>query len=167
MNDRYTFFNILNCGNCPIRSECPIKENNDDNHLCDFEIELYNDLMTAAEMGYTLTDFDRKLVEEIVYQLILAQRMKGEIKFKGFLTKKKIITPRGDEMEIEEPNPSIAALHLPYHRLVRMLKEMKLTPKEKDPQVKRVDIRKAIVDLTGRVDAQVSQVRKELSVGSD
>jgi hypothetical protein len=144
MVDRYEFFNIQNCGKCAVRYGCPIVGKSDDKHLCDYEKEQALELLDAAEKEYLMNEFERQLVKEIIYQVILAQRIKGILKYEGVTITKTIKTKQGD-MELEEQHPATSALHLAYHRMVRMLKEMKLTRKEKDPVKKNVNIKKMII----------------------
>lgn len=147
MNDTFKENVILTCDRCVVKDECDLNKSG----YCILEIAVYERFMKAIEAEYeNVTEVQKMVAETLVQSLILANRVSRQIKLKGLTTKVKIVTPDGLEKEYDQENILKMGFHLDINRVIRLLKEMKLTPKEASPQKRQIDIREMIVNVSKR-----------------
>jgi len=143
--DKFKLFHIQECRFCQVYDKCPYKDK-DKTKYCPYEEELYEEFMNGLEKEYIITPPIRILAQSVIYNLILAWRIAFMLKIRG-LEEEAQIYKDGETIEILRENILKSGLHLDYNRVIRMLKELRLTPKEKSPQEKRITIKQQIIQL--------------------
>lgn len=164
MNNTFKENIIQQCSRCVVRDECELDKST--NH-CLLEIEVYEKFMSALDEEYeNVTEVVKLVAEQLIMNMIFANRVARHIKLKGLTTKVKITTPDGMEKEYDQENILKQGMHLDINRIIRLLKEMKLTPKEKSPVRKQVDIREMIMNVSGTsqptITVKPARKRKDL-----
>ena len=145
---------ILECNMCAVSDECVLDKSLG---FCPLEIETYERFMKALEDEYeNVTETVKLVAEQLIMNMIFANRVARHIKLKGLTQKVKIETPDGLTKEYDQENILKQGLHLDINRVIRLFKEMKLTPKEKSPVRKQVDIREMIVNANVQGTPQYS-----------
>lgn len=146
MNNTFKENVIQQCRRCVVHDECELDKSSG---YCPLEMEVYDRFMTALEEEYeNVTAVVKLVAEQLIMNMIFANRVARHIKLKGLTTKVKIITPDGMEKEYDQENILKQGMHLDINRVIRLFKEMKLTPKEASPQKKQLDIRQMIVNVS-------------------
>ncbi len=143
--DKFKLFHIQQCKYCQVYNECPYVGKGGDT-FCPYEEELYDEFINGLEKEYIITPPIRILAQSVLYNLILAWRIAFMLKVKG-LEEEAQIYKDGETIEIIRENILKSGLHLDYNRMIRMLKELRLTPKEKAPQEKKITIKQQILQL--------------------
>lgn len=141
MDDNFKFNFVLQCGQCKVRNACPISSTDDKNY-CGWELEDYEDLMFALSQEYALNKSGELVAEQLIANMLIAKRGMRELKFKGLTT---TIHTKEGVLKIE--NPIKQGLHLEVSRIIRLFKEMKLTPKEKMPTTKKVESKQIMLNI--------------------
>jgi hypothetical protein len=145
MNDTFKENVIQQCRRCVVFDECELDKSSG---YCPLEMEVYDRFMTALEEEYdNVTEVVKLVAEQLIMNMIFANRVARNIKLKGLTQKVHITTPDGMEKEYDQENILKQGLHLDINRVIRLFKEMKLTPKEKSPVRKQVDIREVIMNV--------------------
>jgi hypothetical protein len=118
--------------------------------------------MTALEEEYeNVTEVVKLVAEQLIMNMIFANRVARNIKLKGLTTKVKIVTPEGVEKEYDQENILKQGMHLDINRVIRLFKEMKLTPKEATPQKKHIMITELIRSAVNVPRESASPVKLE------
>lgn len=142
VNDTFRENVIQQCRRCVVKDECDIDKSLG---YCPLEEEVYERFMTALEEEYeNVTEVVKLVAEQLIMNMIFANRVARHIKLKGLTTKVKITTPDGMEKEYDQENILKQGMHLDINRVIRLFKEMKLTPKEATPQKKHIMITELI-----------------------
>lgn len=95
--------------------------------------------MKSLESEYNVTEMIRILAESVVGDIILTNRVDRYIKLRGLKEKAFIKNEAGEVLEVDRENLLKSGLHLDKNRILRFVKEMKLTPKEKNPKEMNVN----------------------------
>lgn len=138
---------MMQCGICPDKDVCPCKS--EDKEYCVFETKLFRDFVESLDANYSLKSVHRFLIEQVIYNLIISQRIARRLKIDGLQQDVKITdleTGKSKEFKVEHILKQ--GLHLDLSRVLRMLRELKLTPKEENPKESKViqDVRDAFKD---------------------
>ena len=162
MNNTFKENVIQQCRRCVVSDECEI----DKSGYCSLEIDVYERFMKALDEEYdSVTGVQRMLAEQLIANMIFSNRVSRHIKLKGLTQKVHIVTPDGEKKEYDQENILKQGMHLDINRVIRLFKEMKLTPKESSPQKKQLDIRQVIMNVSNPRDttpANVARKRKAI-----
>jgi hypothetical protein len=165
VNDTFRENVIQQCRRCVVSDECEIDKSLG---YCPLEEEIYDRFMNALEEEYdNVTEVVKLIAEQLIMNMIFANRVARHIKLKGLTQKVKITTPDGMEKEYDQENILKQGLHLDINRVIRLFKEMKLTPKEKSPTKKQLDIRQVIMNVNkpiSRVESVPNEKRGRKAV---
>jgi len=146
MNNNFRENVIQQCKGCVVSEECELDKSLG---YCPLEIEVYERFMSALDEEYdNVTEVVRLIAEQLIMNMIFANRVARNIKLKGLTQKVHITTPDGFQKEYDQENILKQGMHLDINRVIRLFKEMKLTPKESSPQKKQLDIRQMIVNVS-------------------
>lgn len=137
---------IIECEDCPVKDHCPIADDEEDGY-CGWEKEDFSRLMKSLDKEYLLNESSKLIAENLIANLLVAKRGLRELKLSGVLIKEE--DEDGILRTIE--NPIKRGLHLEHNRIIRLLKEMKLTPKEAGPRVKKVDVKDMLDEVVERL----------------
>jgi hypothetical protein len=155
MNNTFKENVIQQCSRCVVLDECEIDKSLG---YCSLEMDVYEKFMVALEEEYdNVTEVVKLVAEQLIMNMIFANRVARHIKLKGLTTKVKITTPDGLEKEYDQENILKQGLHLDINRVIRLFKEMKLTPKEKSPTKKQIDIRQVIMNVNREATVRGNQ----------
>lgn len=129
---------IMQCGLCPDRSRCIYKDKVKDDNYCLFELDIYRRFKDSLDQNYTLIPAHWLLVEQVIWDMIIRQRISRRLKFDGLDEDVEIEDPDGRIKRFKKEHILKQGMHLDMVRILRMLRELKLTPKEASPKQSKV-----------------------------
>ncbi len=131
-NENFKFNNIMQCKYCEDKNDCSFKGKPDD--YCKLELNVFDEVMEAIQLESELTPTVKIIAKALIKDLILADRVSRNIKLKGLREKVMIQNNEGEIVEIERENILKQGGHLDVNRIIRLVKELRMTPKEKHGQ---------------------------------
>jgi len=129
---------LMQCKFCPDRSICPFKKKVNDDSYCVYELKLYDDFMKSLDDNYTLIIAHKMLVESVIFNMIVSQRVARRLKIDGLEQDVNIEKEDGETVSYKKEHILKQGLHLDMTRIIKMLRELKLTPKERSPKEERI-----------------------------
>ena len=140
MNNNFKFNYVLNCNDCEVFDQCPAAE---EGQSCKWEEEDYEDMLSALKDEYALNRSSLLVAEQLIANMFVAKRAMRELKFNGLT--KQVVTEDGRTIVVE--NPVKQGMHLEFNRIIRLFKELKMTPKEKAPTTRKVETKSMIMNI--------------------
>jgi len=163
--DNFKLFHVMQCKHCQVKGFCPYSKKEDE-LFCPYEQDLYTEFMEGMEEEYVITTPIRILAQSVIYNIILSWRIAFMLKVRG-LEEEATIYKDGEEIDIIRENILKAGLHLDYSRIIRLLKELRLTPKERTPQEKKITIKQQILQLSKELSkdevVEDGKIKKKIS----
>ena len=128
---------LMQCKYCQDKEQCPFREKIKPDTYCVYELKLYDDFMKSLDENYTIITAHKMLVESVIFNLIISQRVARKLKIDG-LEQEVQIDRDGEITTFKKEHILKQGLHLDMTRILRMLRELKLTPKERSPKEERI-----------------------------
>ena len=150
--DSLKFNYVMQCEYCTVRDKCKLGKDN--SHYCDYELNLIESIKNFILGYYKVEERDIEMpLVLLIRNEILAMRIHRELKFKGMTKEVEIPTPDGSIFR-EEENVLKQGLHLDENRIIRLLREMKLTPREREPAIRKMEIKQIVMQVSKKLDEQ-------------